>query len=187
MPKTIDILTVMDPLGFANNNTPLKTPIDSVPMASVSTLNANVWMLGENNSVIDKSQGTWNLSVKASPGDTIRWWDTSVIQDVGSDMIIVGFETSPEWSKVLDDPQAGTKETGVAYIQSGFDFKTLANLQFTMNAFQNNHVWTKVKTGAAIGMKVTYHLIVAKLDVSTVGTPKLQGLYRFDPTITIVP
>ena len=36
-----------------------------------------------------------------------------------------------------------------------------------------------------IGKLIQYYLVVAKLDVSTVGESKLEALYRIDPTISI--
>ncbi len=185
MPKTIDILTVLDPFGFSDNTIPLSTPINQIPMVSISTLNKNVWMIAEHESV-EAGQATWNLSIKASPGDAIRWWDTSVVQDTNEDMIIVGFQTYSNWESVLEDPTSDTQGTGYAYIKSGFQFSSLANLKFAMNSFQNNFVQTVVKQGAVTGTRVSYYLIVAKLDTRNVGDPQLKGLYRFDPTITIV-
>ncbi len=183
MPK-IDILTVVDPLGFPDNSEPLTTSIDEVPMVSTSVLDKNVWMIAEHVSVSD-GQATWKLSINASEGDIIRWWDTSVVQDTNEDMIIVGFKTSTNWSDVLEDPTSGTKECGIAYIKSGFSFTELNDLQFAMNSFQNNYIQTKVKQGAKKGTQVTYYIVMAKLDTSKVGVPVLKGLYRFDPKITI--
>lgn len=185
MPKTIDILTVVDPLGFPDNSVGLSTPISQVPMSSVQTLNNNVWMIVEHQSV-QAGQATWHLSIKASPGDTIRWWDTSVVQDTNEDMIIVGFQTFNNWNLVLEEPTSDTKGCGIAYIKEGFDFSSLADLRFAMNAFQNNYIQAVIRPNASVGTQVSYYLVMAKIDTSQVGNPQLKGLYRFDPTITIV-
>jgi hypothetical protein len=185
MPKVIDILTVVDPAGLGNNTVPLTTPINQIPQLSVDTLNRYVWMLGENGSVTG-GQGTWHLSINASPGDTIRWWDTAVVQDTNEDVIIVGFNPSSNWNQVLSAPVSDTKGCGIAYIKSGFSFQTLANLQFAMNSFQNNFISATVLPAAQLGVAVNYYLAVAKLSVNNVTTPVLNGLYLFDPTITIV-
>lgn len=185
MPKTIDLLTVVDPLGLPDNRYTLDTPINQIPMLDITTLNKNVWMLAENNSVIS-GQGTWNLTIQAAPGDTIRWWDTAVVQDTDEDVIIVGFSTGDNWGTILGTPVADTRGCGVAYIKSGFDFKTLQNLKFAMNSFQNNFISAQVLPQAKLGTSVNYYVVAAKLLVRNVSDPQLKALYRFDPKITIV-
>lgn len=183
---TIDILTVIDPLGLADNSATLTTPIQNIPMLSTAILNAYVWMIAESASV-RSGQATWNLSIEARANDTIRWWDVSVVQDTNTDIVIIDFAVSSNWSSVLEQPTAGTQADGVAYIQSGFQLGNISQLKFAMNSFQNNYIATTVKPNAAPNTTVNYTLTVAKLDVSRVGTPALKGLYRFDPTIIIVP
>lgn len=181
----IDILTVIDPLGFDNNSVPLSTPINQIPNISNYLLTNNVKMIAETGSV-SYGQATSNIGINAKRGDTIRWWDTSVIQDTNEDLIIVGFQKYSNWDTVMNEPQSKTKGIGMAYIQSGFSLDTLANLQFAMNSFQNNYIEAIVRNDAPIGTTIYYYLIVAKLNVSQVGGPTLDGLYRFDPSITVI-
>jgi len=185
MQPTIDILTVIDPLGLPDNSARLSTPTGSIPMLTVDALKKYVWMIAENASV-ESGQATWNLSIKAKAGDRIRWWDVSVVQDTGIDVIIIDFAVSSNWSSVLADPVADTQADGVGYIKSGFKFGNISGLKFAMNSYQNNYVAANVLTDAARGTRVSYTLTVAKLDVRIVGEPGIKGLYRFDPTIVIV-
>lgn len=182
---TIDVLTVIDPVGFADNAIPLTTPISSMPFISNYLLTNNVKMIAETGSV-NYGQATSSVGINVRQGDTVRWWDTSVIQDTNEDMIIVGFETYSNWNAVMGAASAKTKGVGLAYIQSGFNMSSLANLTFSMNSFQNNYIEAKVLANAPIGSTVYYYLVVAKLDVSQVGGPTLKGLYRFDPSITVI-
>jgi len=182
---TIDVLTVIDPVGFEDNNLPLTTSIYSIPNISNYLLTNNVKMIAETGSV-RYGQSTSNIGINARQGDTIRWWDTSVVQDTNEDMIIVGFQKYSNWDTIMGTATADTMGVGLAYIQSGFSMDTLANLKFSMNSFQNNFIKATVLNNAPIGGNASYYLIVAKLDVSQVGTPKLKGLYRFDPSITVV-
>jgi hypothetical protein len=182
---TIDILTVIDPVGFENNSLPLTTPITSIPNIRPDLLNNNVKMIAEYGSV-NYGQATSNLGVKVRKGDTIRWWDTSIVQGTNEDMVIVGFQTYSNWGQVMATPTAQTMGVGMAYIQSGFVMDNLSNLKFSMNSFQNNYIEARVLNSATPGSNVYYYLIVAKLDVAHVGEPKLNGLYRFDPYITVI-
>lgn len=182
---TIDILTVIDPVGFDNNSLPLTTPINQIPNISNYLLSNNVKMIAETGSV-NYGQATSNVGVNAKRGDVIRWWDTTVIQGTNEDMIIVGFQKYSNWDTVMRDPSANTMGLGMAYIQSGFSMDSLANLKFAMNSFQNNYISATVRDDAPIGATIYYYLVVAKLNVAQVGTPKLDGLYRFDPSITII-
>jgi len=182
---TIDVLTVIDPIGFADNNLPLTTPIDNIPMVSTSLLNTNVRMIGETGS-INYGQATWNLGINVRRGDTVRWWDTTVVQGSNEDMIIIGFKKYTDWDSIMGTATADAMGVGMAYIQSGFTIDNFSNLKFAMNSFQNNYIQAKVLDNAQIGKTVSYYLVVAKLDVSHVGTPILKGLYRFDPNITVI-
>lgn len=182
---TIDVLTVIDPIGFADNRLPLTTPINQIPMVSTSLLNTNVRMIGETGS-INYGQATWNLGINVRRGDTVRWWDTTVVQGSNEDMIIVGFCKYTDWDSVMNTASANSMGVGMGYIQSGFSLDNLSNLKFAMNSFQNNYIEASVVSNAQIGKTVSYYLIVAKLDVSQVGTPVLKGLYRFDPSITVI-
>ncbi|HJV79117.1 MAG TPA: AidA/PixA family protein [Paludibacter sp.] len=182
---TIDVLTIIDPIGFVDNSLPLTTPIDNIPMVSTSLLNTNVRMIGETGS-INYGQATWNLGINVRRGDTVRWWDTTVVQGTNEDMIIVGFKKYTDWDSVMGTALANTMGVGMAYIQSGFALDNLSNLKFAMNSFQNNYIEANVLNNAPIGKTVSYYLVVAKLDVSQVGTPILKGLYRFDPSITVI-
>lgn len=181
---TIDILTVIDPVGFQDNSLPLTTPISAIPWVPDVLLN-NVKMVAETGS-IRYGQATSNVGINVRRGDTVRWWDTSVVQGTNEDMIIVGFQKYSDWESVMTPAAAKTMGVGMAYIQSGFQLDNLSNLTFAMNSFQNNYIEAHVQSNAPIGTTVTYWLVVAKLDVSQVGTPKLKGLYKFDPTITVI-
>lgn len=182
---TIDVLTVIDPIGFADNSLPLTTPVDQIPMVSTSLLGTNVRMIGETGSV-DYGQATWNLKINVRRGDIVRWWDTTVVQGTNEDMIIVGFYKYTSWDTVMGPASAQTMGVGMAYIQSGFSLSNLSNLKFAMNSFQNNYIEATVRGDAPIGQVASYYLIVAKLDVSQVGTPVLKGLYRFDPSVRVI-
>jgi hypothetical protein len=183
----IDILTVIDPVEFENNSLPLTTPIDDIPNISYNEdpVKNNVRMIAEHGSVNDR-QATSNIEIKARGGDVIRWWDTSIVQDTDHDMIIVGFQKGTNWDVVMEDVSAKTRGVGRAYIKSGFDMKNLSHLQFASNSFQNNYIQATVKENAPIGTTSYYYLVVAKLDVSKVNDVKLKGLYRFDPSITVI-
>lgn len=181
----IDVLTVIDPVGFDDNTLPLTTPITSMPFISNYLLTNNVKMIAETG-FVNYGQATSNVRINVRQGDTVRWWDTSVVQDTNEDMVIVGFETSSNWNAVMGAASAKTKGVGLAYIQSGFNMSSLANLTFSMNSFQNNYIEAQVLANAPVGTTVAYYLVVAKLDVSQVGGPTLKGLYRFDPSITVI-
>ena len=190
MAKTIDILTVIDPLGLPDNlqhlrNPPLSTPIQDIPMLSIADLRKYVWMIGENDSVVE-NQASWNLHIKASQLDQIRWWDVTVVQDTMTDVIIIDFAVSSNWSSVLDQPTAHVKLDAIAYIENGFQLGNISNLEFTMATLRNNYITAQVKENAQLGTIVNYTLTVAKLDIRGVQAPPVKALYRFDPTITIV-
>lgn len=180
----IDVLTVIDPIGFPDNNLALTTPISNIPWLPNALLN-NVKMIAETGSY-NYGQASSNVGINVRRGDSVRWWDTSVVQGTNEDMIIVGFQKYSDWDSVMGPAVAKTMGVGMGYIQSGFQLDNLSNLTFAMNSFQNNYIEAIVQSNAPIGKQVTYWLVVAKLDVSQVGTPKLKGLYKFDPSITVI-
>jgi hypothetical protein len=181
---TIDILTVTDPKKFPDNNCTLKTPFDQIPV--INNL-SDVWMLAES-AFVRSGQGTWNLSINAKPGDIIRWWDTTVVQETGEDLILVGFlpGNASLWSKCFEPYEAKTDPTGWGYIISGFKPGDISNVQFGMVSFQQNYISAKVKSNAEKGIDIMYYIVLAKLDVSRVAAPTLKALWRIDPHITIV-
>ena len=133
----IDVLKVIDPVGFADNEVNLSTPIGNIPMVSTSLLSAYVTMIGESGSV-SYGQASWKLGINVRRGDTVRWWDTSVVQGTNEDMIIVGFNKYTDWDSVMGTATANTMGVGMAYIQSGFVLANFSNLKCSMTSFQNN-------------------------------------------------
>lgn len=187
--KYIDIQVIMDPDYFPNNigAVNLNTPLSQIPNLNGTN---GVWMIAEPEHVISGQASAYSLNIKAARGDVIRWWDAPLsIDEKEKDMIIVGFYLDEggkrKWDNTFIDTKATTKPVGVAHITSGFSLNDLKGLHFGMTAAPHNYISATVKDNATYGTKLKYLLIVAKLDVSQVGEPKLEALYSIDPHITI--
>jgi hypothetical protein len=184
--RTINILTVLRADGFPNNEGTFNNPYGGWKYWP-----KDVFMIVDELDRLVGGQATDRLSIKVAPGDVINWLDTPISQGLRKkdgqdvDMIVYGMKKGYNWNNALEPLEGKTKMMSHAYITTNFDSSKEPTFQCL--TYPNNLCTAQVRRDVNEKIEVTYHLKVAKLDLSDPDNIKVLGWYEIDPTIIIDP